>query len=81
MSNSNIKSSKFNERDTKIIIAQLYVAKNLNKNPSKVIKFITNNRKYFPFISDKIIEDLMIENNITQEQINKHPDVIFSDLN
>lgn len=78
---NNIKSSKFSERDVRIITANLYVARKLDVNPTKVIKFILNNREYFPTITDKDIEGIIEERKLSWDEINSHPDVVFADIN
>lgn len=62
---------------SKIIAVYLYVSKNLDKNPKKVIKFIKSNIKYFPTITNKEIDQLMIEYNLTSDDINLEPIIII----
>lgn len=82
MSNmDSIKTSKFSERDTRIIIAQLYVARKLNVYPEKVIKFIMSNKEYFPYISDDVIESIIKEKGLSWDNINKLPEINFADIN
>lgn len=75
-----VKSSKFSERDTRIIISQLYVARKINIHPEKVIKFILSNREYFPYISDDTIDSLIKEKGLSWDKINQYPDVVFADI-
>lgn len=70
------KDSKFNERESRIIAAQLIVAKGLLKEPLKTIKFITQNRKYFPLINDSSLKLLMSEHGYTQKDIDECSKVI-----
>ena len=39
-----------------------------------------DNRKYFPNINDKLLNDLMTEHNVSSDQINSHPAVVFVDF-
>jgi hypothetical protein len=81
MSNmDSIKTSKFSERDTRIIIAQLYVARKLNVSPDKVIKFILSNREYFPYVNDDIIELIIKEKGLSWDIINQLPEIHFADI-
>ncbi len=73
------KDSKFNERDTRIIAAQLIVAKGLKKEPLKTIKFITQNRKYFPSISDSSLELLISNHGFSQEDLDKCTSVTIAE--
>ena len=75
-----IKSSKYSERDVRIITANLYAARKLHTHPSKVIKFIVNNRTYFPTLSDNDIEAVIKEKGLSWDEINNHPDVVFADI-
>ncbi len=70
------KDSKFNERTTRIIAAQLIVAKGLIKDPLKTIKFIAQNRKYFPLIDDSSLILLMSEHGFSQKDIDDCPEVV-----
>ncbi len=80
MNSDSIKTSKFSERDTRIIISQLYVARKLNVNPEKVIKFILDNRSYFPNISNETIESVIKEKGLSWDKIKQHPNVVFADI-
>ena len=62
------------------IAAQLYVAKGLSRKPAKMIKFIRNNRDYFPSIDDKQLEAIMKEHNLTEDDITNEELVKFADL-
>jgi len=73
-------SSKFNEKDSRIIAAQLYVAKHLKTSPVKVLKFIEDNRDYFKDIDDKMFNDLMKELKVTKEQMEVAEVIKFPDL-
>jgi len=73
----NINNNKYNAKDNITIAAQLYIAKGLSRNPSKILKFIKDNKKYCPYITDDMIEQIMKENNITKEDIEKHGTVRF----
>ncbi len=62
-----------NEESKRIraITAQLFVAKNMKNNPIETIKFIRDNKEFFPgkeyhVLINKIIQ----EKNITEDQIN-----------
>jgi hypothetical protein len=77
---NNVKSSKFSERDTRIIVAQLYVARKLNVNPEKVIKFILSNREYFPYIDEETIESIIKEKGLSWDKINQLPEIPFADI-
>ena len=57
-------------RLSRIIIANFYVSKNLKTNPALAIKFILENREYFPKINNKTIELIKKEHNITDEILN-----------
>ncbi len=70
------KDSKFNERESRIIAAQLIVAKGLVKEPLKTIKFITQNRKYFPSINDSSLQMLILECGFSQKDIDDCPSVV-----
>lgn len=72
--------SKFNTKAARVIAAQLYVAKGLKRNPAKMIKFIKCNREYFPNISAEMLVQIQKEHNITDEEIETHPEVQFADL-
>jgi len=72
--------SKFDTRTARVIVAQLYVAKRLNVIPIKTIKFIMNNRDYFPDITDDKLNKLKQEKNVSDEDIEKEPDVVFADI-
>lgn len=69
-----------NSRTARIIAAQFYVAKGLRRNPAQTIKFILNNRDYFPTITDYIIEQVKKENNLSDEDIDKQQDIKFADI-
>ena len=72
--------SKFNTKAARVIAAQLYVAKGLKRNPAKMIKFIKCNREYFPNISSEMLVQIQKEHNLSNEEIDNHPDVQFADL-
>jgi uncharacterized protein YneF (UPF0154 family) len=74
------KNPKFNDKDIQIIMAQLYVSKGLSRNPVKMIKFMKCNKKFFPTITEETIQSLMTEYNLTQNDIDIHPTVNFTDL-
>ena len=48
-------------RDSKFVISLFYVVKNIKKQPEKTIKFIEENRKLFPEITDVLLEKLREE--------------------
>jgi hypothetical protein len=73
------KNSKFSERDTRIIAAQLIVAKGLEKDPINTINFIRCNRKYFQSITDEMLEMLMKENHISHEDLDNCSSVKIAD--
>ncbi len=73
------KNPKFSVKDSKLIFLHLYVSNGLSKNPAKMIKIITDNKKLFPSITDETLQLIMKEHNITQDDINKHPHVNFKD--
>ena len=56
-------------RLSQVLIAQFYVSKNLKKNPASAIKFIINNREYFPNINEQTLEQIQKEHNITLENL------------
>lgn len=72
--------SKFNTKAARVIAAQLYVAKGLKRNPAKMIKFIKCNREYFPNISEEMLSQIQKEHNISDDEINRHAEVQFADL-
>lgn len=72
--------SKFSGQAARAIAAQLYVAKRLNKEPAKMIRFIQLNRSYFPSISDEDIKNLKLEQNITDEDVLRHQESTFVDF-
>lgn len=76
-----VKSSKYSEKDVRIITANLFVARKMSTNPTKVVKFILNNRAYFPTITDSDINTVIKEKGLSWDIINSHPDVIFADIN
>lgn len=69
-----------NPKTIRAIAAQLYVAKGLSRKPAKMIKFIRNNRDYFPSISESNIKALMVEHNLTEDDISNEEVVKFADL-
>lgn len=75
------RGSKFTGENAKLIVSQMYVAKNIGNNTAKTIKFIVENRKYFPDISDSTIKQLMDEKKLTQEDIDKEKCVNIIDIN
>jgi uncharacterized secreted protein with C-terminal beta-propeller domain len=63
------------------ISAQLYVSKNITKNPAKVIRFIRDNSDYFPDPTIKsLVERIIKEKNISEEEIKKCKEIKFADL-
>jgi len=78
---NNMQDSKFTTKGARVIAAQLYVAKGLKRNPAKMIKFIKDNKEYFPNISDEMLRQIQKEHNITSDEINSHTNVEFADLN
>lgn len=77
---NDIHGSKYTTRGARVIAAQLYVSKGLKRNPPKMIKFIILNRDYFPGITDEMIEQLKLENNVTNEDLAVHDSVQFADI-
>lgn len=75
-----MQDSKFNTKAARVIAAQLYVAKGLKRNPSKMIKFMKTNRDYFPDITDKMLLDYQKEHNISDEDIEKAAHIELADL-
>jgi hypothetical protein len=73
-------NSKFTTKAARVIASQLYVAKGLKRNPAKMIKFMKDNKEYFPNITDQMLEDIKKEHNLTDEDINKYDTVEFTDL-
>jgi len=65
---------------SRVIIAQFYVAKGLEKNPAKIIKFIMDNKNYFPHADNELINKIKLEYNLTDEDIEKEQSLIFTDL-
>lgn len=59
--------------------AQFYVAKNLERNPSKTVNFIINNRSYFPSISDDWLKQVKTDYNLTRADIEKEKNVVFTE--
>jgi len=72
--------SKFDTRGARVIAAQLYVAKGIQRNPAKMIKFMKINKEYFPNISDEMLIQMQKEHNLTDEDINQQTNVEFADL-
>ncbi len=72
--------SKFDVSTARIIAANLYIAKRLNVQPAKMIKFILCNREYFPDITDEKLEAIKKEKNITDENIDSEPEVKFAEI-
>lgn len=68
-------------RTARVLAAQFYVAKNLQRAPLHSISFIRNNRNYFPSITNETIEKIMKEHNITEEDLSKIKEVKFADIN
>jgi len=67
-------------KKARAIISQFYVAKALPKFPARTLKFILNNREYFPTITDSMIEQIKIEYSINQDDIDKQPLITFAEL-
>ena len=75
-----MEGSKFTTKGARVIAAQLYVAKGLKRNPSKMIKFIKVNKEYFPNISYDMLVEMQKEHNLTDEDIDKETNLEFADL-
>ncbi len=75
-----MEGSKFTTKGARVIAAQLYVAKGLKRNPSKMIKFMKINREYFPNISDEMLYEIQKEHKLTDEDIDKQTNVEFAEL-
>lgn len=69
-----------NTKGARVIAAQFYVAKNLNRNPAKTVQFIIDNRDYFPSIDDDEIEKLKKEHNLTEEELEKNKTRKLADI-
>jgi hypothetical protein len=65
----------------RVIIAQYYVASGLQQHPAKIIKFITNNREYFPQATDEWLNSIKKELNVSNEDIFMEPNIIFAKVN
>lgn len=63
-----------------LIAAQLFVAKQINKQPRKVIKFLQENEKIFPNIDTRLVNSLKKEHGITDEDIKNEPTVNLEEL-
>jgi hypothetical protein len=72
--------SKFDVSTARIIAANLYIARRLNVQPARMIKFIICNREYFPDITDEIINSIKKEKNITDDDIAKESEVKFAEI-
>jgi hypothetical protein len=72
--------SKFDVSTVRVIAANLYVARRLNVQPAKMIKFIMCNREYFPDITQEMLDSIKKEKNITEEEISVEPEVQFADI-
>ena len=66
---------------SRVIAAQFYVAKNLPRDPAVAVRFITDNRNYFPSINDETLEKIKKENKLTEQDISKQKSVVFADIN
>lgn len=75
-----MEGSKFTTRGARIIAAQLYVAKGLQRNPAKMIKFMRINRDYFPNVSEEMLSQIQKEHKLSDEDIAKQPDIEFADI-
>ena len=75
-----MEGSKFTTRGARIIAAQLYVAKGIQRNPAKMIKFMRINKDYFPNISEEMLSQMQKEHNLSDEDISKQPDIEFADI-
>lgn len=75
-----MEGSKFNQESIKHIGVHLYVVHGMKKNPAKTLKFIMENKKYFPDIDLDTIKKVMKENGITDEDIEKEESVNMDDL-
>lgn len=72
--------SKFSTKAARVIASQLYVAKGLQKNPARCIKFMKSNKEYFANISQDTLKQLQEEYNLSDTDIEDQPEVKFADL-
>lgn len=66
---------------SRVLAAQFYVSKNLSRDPALAVRFISDNRNYFPSINDETLEKIKVENNLTDENISKQKSIVFADIN
>jgi hypothetical protein len=66
---------------SRVLAAQFYVAKNLTRAPAKTVRFIMDNRDYFPSINDDVLEKIKEEQKLTDDDISKEKAVVFADIN
>ena len=81
MTDNGYKKTFDDPRTTRVLAAQYYVAKNLDKKPAKIIRFIKDNRRYFPSISDETLQKVMEENDVTEEDIQNQKETKWADIN
>lgn len=67
-------------KGSRAVAAQYYVAQGIRRNPAKAIKFIRENKEYFPMATPEWIKLVMKEQKVTNEDIEKENSLIFADL-
>ncbi len=63
----------------RVMAAQFYVIKELDRNPTKALRFMQDNKDYFPNY-DNTITSVMKQHNITQDDIDAENEVKLADL-
>ena len=80
MSDNPNKPRVFNDpKIARVMASQFYIVKELERNPSKAIKFMLDNEEYFPNYKS-LISQIMKEKDLTKEDIDKESKVVFADL-
>ena len=75
-----MENSKFTTKGARVIAAQLYVAKNINRNVPKMIKFIKTNNEYFPNITQDMLIQMQLEHHLSDQDIDEQTNIEFADL-